>query len=293
MKKPVKIDGEHVFGEKGFPLDVSTWAQHGNYPLHTHSFSEIAIILEGSGTTNVDGQLFHFHAGDVFVLHGDRPHAYLNTHNVTLINITYDPQVIALDKFNPGTLPGYQALFVIDPALRHREPYKGHLTLSLDQMIKIKALADVMEMELHNRTLGFKLMATGNFMIMVALLSRFYSDSKTADTRKVLRLAGALSYLEQHYMEPFDTEVLARIAHLSRRSFFRTFLEVTNQTPLTYLRRLRIMKAVEMLELTDKNITEIAFECGFQDSNYFSRQFKKIMNLPPSEFRARYNRSSR
>ena len=88
MKKPVRLDGEHVFGEKGFQLDVSTWEQHGNYPLHTHSFSEIAIIIEGSGTTNVDGQLFHFHAGDVFVLHGDRPHAYLNTHNVTLINIT-------------------------------------------------------------------------------------------------------------------------------------------------------------------------------------------------------------
>ncbi len=292
MKKPIRIDGEHVFGDQGFPLDASTWKQHGNYPPHTHSFSEIAIILEGTGTTDVDGKLFYFHAGDVFVLHGDRPHAYLNTNNLTLINITYDPQAIVLDKFSPGVLPGYQALFVINPVLRRKEPYKGHLSLNPDQMIKVKALTDVMEMELHSRTPGFKLMATGHFMILVSMLSRFYTESPSQDATKILRLANALSFLEQHYMDPFDADALAHMAHLSRRSFFRIFSEVTQQTPLAYLTRLRIMKAVEMLETSDKNITEIAFECGFQDSNYFSRQFSKIMKSTPSEFKARYNQSA-
>lgn len=291
MKKTVVIDGKHVFGESGFPLDVSTWIQHGDYPSHTHSFSEIAIILEGTGTTDVDGQLFHFHAGDVFVLHGTRPHAYLNTHDLTLINITYDPKVMALDRFNPGTMPGYQALFVIDPALRRKEPYKGHLTLTPDQTIKVKALTDIMERELHNRPTGFELIASGHFMILVALLSRFYTETETPDAQKVLRLAGALSFLEQHFMDPVDVEKLASIAHMSRRSFYRAFTEVTHQTPLAYLLRLRVMKAVEILNTTEKSVTEVAFECGFEDSNYFSRQFKKVLGIPPGEFQKKYNRA--
>lgn len=291
MKKPVVIDGKHVFGESGFPLDVSTWKQHGDYPSHTHSFSEIAIILEGTGTTDVDSQLFHFHSGDVFVLHGSRPHAYLNTHDLTLINITYDPKVMALDRFNPGTMPGYQALFVIDPALRRKEPYKGHLTLAPDQMIKVKALTDIMERELHNRQPGFDLMAAGHFMMLVTLLSRFYTNTSSPDAHKVLRLAGALSFLEQHFMDPIDVEKLALIAHMSRRSFYRAFTEVTQQTPLAYLLRLRIMKAVEILDTTEKNVTEVAFDCGFEDSNYFSRQFKKVLGIPPGEFQKKYNRA--
>jgi len=50
------------------------------------------------------------------------------------------------------------------------------------------------------------------------------------------------------------------------------------------------MKALELLETTKNSITEIAFDCGFQDSNYFPRQFKKVINTTPSEFQKKFNR---
>lgn len=290
MNKPLKVPQEHVFGKDGFPLDVSTWAEHGDYPAHTHHFSEIAIVLAGTGISAVDGQEFPFHAGDVFVLHGNRPHAYLKTQHLTLVNITYDPKLIPLDRFNPGTLAGYQALFVIEPKVRKSAPYKRHLTLTGEQLIQIKALTDIMERELHGRAPGYQLMAVGHFMILVTLLSRFYSDKPAADHHKVLQLGAAISHLEKHFAEEPDIDALARIAHMSRRSFFRAFAEVTGQSPLKYLHHLRIMKAVEMLELTDKNITETAFDCGFSDSNYFSRQFKKNIGQTPREFQTKYRR---
>ncbi|MCF7816378.1 MAG: helix-turn-helix domain-containing protein [Kiritimatiellales bacterium] len=292
MHKGTKVDQEYVFGKNGFPMDVSTWKQHGDYPSHTHDFSEIAIIIQGTGMMEVEGQSFAFHAGDVFVLHGNRPHAYVNTHDLTLINITYVPQAIAVDRFDSGILPGYQALFVIEPAIRKTTPYTRHLTLTADQMIQIKALADIMERELHSKRPGFQLMAVGHFMILITQLSRFYTESEAPDAQKVLRLANALSFLEQHYMEEIDVDELARIAHMSRRSLFRAFSEVTHQTPLNYLLNLRIMKAVELLETTKKTITEIAFDCGFQDSNYFSRQFKKVLDFTPSEFQKKFNRNT-
>lgn len=290
MNKISKVPREHVFGENGFPLDVSTWKEHGDYPLHTHDFSEIAIVLEGSGTTEVDGNSFDFRAGDVFVLHGKRPHAYQNTHDLTLINITYDPKAIAMDRLDPGELPGYQALFMIAPTIKSKEAYQRHLTLTLNQMIQVKALTDVMEKELHERHPGCQLMAVGHFFILVTFLARCYMKTEAPNAQKVLQLGYAISYLEKHCMEEVNVDDLARIAHMARRSFFRAFSEVTRQTPLAYLLRLRIMKAVEMLELTDKTITEITFDCGFQDSNYFSRQFKKVMGLTPSVFKKKYNR---
>ena len=291
MHKGRKIGQEYVFGKNGFPMDVSTWEQHGDYPRHTHDFSEIAIILQGTGTMEIDDQSFPFHSGDVFVLHGNRPHAYVDTHDLTLINITYLPQMVALDRFDSGILPGYQALFVIEPALRHKNPYKRHLTLTTDQMIQIKALTDIMEQELHAKRPGFQLMAVGHFMILITFLSRFYTETEAPDAQKLLQLANALSHLEQHYAEDIDVEDLIRISHMSRRSFFRAFSEITHQTPLAYLLNLRVMKAVELLETTNKNITEIAFDCGFQDSNYFSRQFKKVVDFTPSEFQKKFKRN--
>ena len=289
MHKGEKVGQEYVFGKNGFPMDVSTWQQHGDYPRHTHDFSEIAIILQGTGTMEVDDQAFRFHAGDVFVLHGNRPHAYVDTHDLTLINITYLPQLVALDRFDSGVLPGYQALFVIEPTLRHRKPYERHLTLNADQMIKTKSLTDIMEKELHEKEPGYQLMAVGHFMVLISQISRFYTESEAPDAQKLLQLANVLSFLEQHCMEEIDMDELIRIAHMSRRSFYRAFSEVTLQTPRAYLLNLRVMKAVELLETTKKNITEIAFACGFQDSNYFSRQFKKVMNTTPSEFQKRFN----
>jgi len=291
MKTNLKVPPEHVFGKDGFRLDVSTWTEHGDYPAHTHSFSEIAIVLEGTGISQVDGQEFPFHAGDVFVLHGNRPHAYLKTRHLTLINITYDPKIIALERFNPGTLAGYQALFVIEPKVRKAVPYKRHLTLPGEQLIQIKALTNIMERELHKRRPGFQLMAVGHFMILVTLLARFYSEKPASDAHKVLQLGEAISYLENHFAEEPDIDALARIAHMSRRSFFRAFAEVTGQSPVRYLHHLRVMKAVEMLEMSDKNITETAYDCGFQDSNYFSRRFKEVMGISPAEFKAKHRQT--
>jgi transcriptional regulator GlxA family with amidase domain len=177
-------------------------------------------------------------------------------------------------------------LFVIEPALRKRESPQRHLSLDRDSLIHVKRLCEAIRAELQAREPGYRFAAVGHFMLLILYLSRSYQGrAESPDARKVLELGKALSYLETHFAEPIDIDSLARIAGKSRRSLYRAFEEVVGQSPVAYLQRVRLMKAVEYLEAGDRNVTEVAFDCGFNDSNYFARCFRKVFGKTPSEYR--------
>ena len=68
----------------------------------------------------------------------------------------------------------------------------------------------------------------------------------------------------------------------------RIFKELLGKSPFEYLIQTRIHHAAELLKNTDKSVSDIAYECGFHDSNYFSLQFKKATGLPPRDFAKRH-----
>ena len=301
-----------VFADDNFPLDVSTWKNHPDYPLHTHDFYEIVIVTEGFGINVVGEEEFPINAGDLFTLDGRRPHGYRETKDLALINITFNRSLLDRVKGNMFEMPGYQALFVVEPAIHRKGRFERHMRLSPEEMLRVKAHVDVMEWEIHrgdNRKArvfqerfidketiisaspspdaGYQLVALGHFYILIALLSRLYHHRPSPGAEKTIRIGRALAHLEKHFTEPLDVDLLARLAGMSRRSFFRVFGQVTGKGPQGYLMHLRIMKAAKLLSFTEKNVTETAFECGFEDSNYFSRQFRQIMGTSPRQFKLR------
>lgn len=310
--KIVHFESGFVFADENFPLDVSTWKNHPDYPMHTHDFSEIVIVIEGSGINMVGEEEFRINAGDLFVLDGRHPHGYRETKDLALINITFDRSLLERVEQNMFEMPGYQALFVVEPSIHRKRRFERHLRLSPEEMLKVKAHVDVMEWEIHQgdnrkarvfqeRSLdqtvvasqlpgpepGYQLFALGHFYILIALLSRLYHHRPSPGAEKTIRIGRALAHLESHFTEPLDVDFLARLAGMSRRSFFRVFGEVTGKGPQGYLMHLRIMKAAKLLSFTEKNVTETAFDCGFEDSNYFSRQFGQIMGVSPRQFKLR------
>jgi transcriptional regulator GlxA family with amidase domain len=72
---------------------------------------------------------------------------------------------------------------------------------------------------------------------------------------------------------------------MSVRNFYRIFQQATGASPVHYLLNLRISHAAELLKHSDCSITDIAYECGFQDSSYMTKQFKKQMGTTPRMFR--------
>lgn len=93
--------------------------------------------------------------------------------------------------------------------------------------------------------------------------------------------------LETNFAESVSLDELTGIAGMPKRSFQRTFQLATGSTPIDYLIQVRINRAARSLCDSRESVTNIAFDVGFSDSNYFSRQFRKLMGVSPRDYRRR------
>jgi AraC-like DNA-binding protein len=100
-----------------------------------------------------------------------------------------------------------------------------------------------------------------------------------------LRMLRARDAMDRSYAQPLDVPTLARIAHSSEAHFIRTFRATFGETPHRYLQRRRVERSMFLLRETDRSITEICFDVGFQSLGTFSRTFSEIVGAAPSENR--------
>ena len=78
---------------------------------------------------------------------------------------------------------------------------------------------------------------------------------------------------------------LCRAVHLSHTQVFRKLKALTGLNPTLFIRKMRLQKAALLLKTTERNISEIAYDVGFTDPNYFSRAFHEEFGAPPSAMR--------
>lgn len=102
-------------------------------------------------------------------------------------------------------------------------------------------------------------------------------------------LSEVVEYMHAHYSENISSDDIAKVVGLSVSQLNRKFKSTMNSSPINYLLKVRIEKAIERLLKTDETITEIAFACGFNNQTYFNRQFKKINGLSPRDYRKKYS----
>lgn len=105
------------------------------------------------------------------------------------------------------------------------------------------------------------------------------------------RIRKMMQYVSTHFAQKVTLQNIADSAYISRRDCIRTFHQCLNKTPIEYLTFVRIENAQQMLLHTDRSITEIASDCGFSDSSYFTKVFRETCGMPPTSFRERYGRT--
>lgn len=121
--------------------------------------------------------------------------------------------------------------------------------------------------------------------IFIMLHRYFLSSLKTNNSRVVEEIDKATLYFNEHYNENINIDEYAQNNHVSVSWFIRNFKQCTGSTPMQYILSKRIYNAEILLHDSSYNLTEISEIIGYDNPLYFSRIFKKVKGLSPSEYR--------
>lgn len=101
-------------------------------------------------------------------------------------------------------------------------------------------------------------------------------------------IARCQAWAAQHYATPAPVAAMIELSGLAERSFKRRFAQATGMSPLEYVHTVRLEEAKQMLEAGNQPIEAIANEVGYEDPGFFSRLFKRHVNLTPAQYRRRF-----
>lgn len=121
--------------------------------------------------------------------------------------------------------------------------------------------------------------------IFIRLQRYFKTSIKNDNSHAAEEIDRAASYFSEHYSEQINIDEYAENHHVSTSWFIRNFKLYTGFTPMQYILSKRIYNAEALLQNTQYNITEIAQIVGYDNPLYFSRIFKKMKGISPSEYR--------
>ena len=128
--------------------------------------------------------------------------------------------------------------------------------------------------------------------IFIMLQRYFVNALKTDNTHVIEEIDKATIYFNEHYSEDISIDEYAQTHHFSVSWFIRNFKHCTGSTPMQYILSKRIYNAEILLHDSSYNITEISEIVGYDNPLYFSRIFKKVKGLSPSEYRKSISLSS-
>ncbi len=258
------------FRNTDIPVQVIHVENSQLYPEHHHDFDEIVIICGGKGCHTIGTRNYDVRRGDVFFIAGGTTHSYTDLEKLDYINI-----IFRHDAFQ-------------EDSIRHvlaKLPESGIRLNLLDESI-ILSIVNRIDRELLEKKFMYALMAQSCLVQLICVLVRSGSESSMeSGSGTASRIKAIMNYLENENGPDIPIRLLSEEAGTCTRNFHRVFLRFAGVTPTEFINRQRIRRACELLTETDKTITSISALVNYSDSNYFSRQFRKITGFTPTEYR--------
>ena len=251
-----------------FPIRILVYLNSDyKFPQHWHEHTEMHYIFKGEGKLKYGDELFSLQGGDLAVINGNELHRGVGG-SCDYICIIIPPSFFE------------QNHSIFEKVVRSE--YISEVITKIYECYKRGDGADLLEIKGYTYLLASYLMRN---QTVKTLGESIYSGH----VNKLNRVNETIKYLSSNYDKQITTRSLAETAHLSEGYFCQIFKEVTGKTAMEYLNHIRTDKAEKMLKKTEMTVTEIAFCCGFDDANYFSRTFKKIKGVSPQSVRKHEN----
>ncbi len=250
------------------------------FTRHWHEKMEFLYFVEGEGEVICNGKEIPVNPGVLTVINSNEIHEViaisgkLKYYCIIIDNLLF--KAMHTDICEARYInPIYQNLIIFE----NRIEKDNDINLCIDNIVK----------EFNLKSLGYELSIKSYiFRLMVILLRKHTYTTITPNeyntrVKNLDKINSILKYIEKNYNRNIKVEDLCRMAKLSKYYFLHLFKRIMGKPVIDYINYIRINKAEEMLLNSDANITETAFECGFNDANYFSRLFKKYKKMSPSQ----------
>ncbi len=264
-----------------------------NYPYHFHPEVEIQLFEKGFCTQVAGDKAFHATRGDLFVIGSSTPHF---THNNPEDSKGANWAGIALVLFHPDLLAGSPVRMPeFEEARRFLRQIEGGAVQIKGGLLKKAAplVASLPERKGLQRVIGLleilNLLSHGAAADLPAIVEK--PQLPAMHQQDIDRLTRFFRYAHSHLNEAITLEGAAKVAGMAPSSFSRFFHKKTGQTFQQYLTKLRLDAACIHLIQTDKTVTEICYESGFNNLSNFNRQFLKRESRTPVAFRSAFRKS--
>ena len=116
-------------------------------------------------------------------------------------------------------------------------------------------------------------------------LEKIRNQIKKSGTRMDSRIQGVVDYILLHPNEKYSPSRLAEMAELSKQRFTALFSSQLGKSPMVYIKELKLTTAARKLLVSNLHINDIAYELGYEDTNYFIREFKRAFGCTPNQYR--------
>lgn len=260
------------------------------YPIHRHKEYELNFIEHGKGVRRIVGDSVEEIGDYELVLIGGEELEHVweqgscKSGNIREVTIQFSSDIFG------GELLAKNQFASISSMLRRAG--KG-LSFSVGTIMRVYSLLDKIAEE-QERFVQFLKFLYIMYELSVSDDSRVLASSSFAhsvQSSESRRIQKVKEYVDNHYAKPLRLADLADLVGMSPVAFSRFFRQRTGRTLSDYIVDIRLGYAARMLVDTTKNISEICYECGFNNLSNFNRTFKAKRNYTPREFRAMFKKN--
>ncbi len=243
---------------------------------HTSNRSNLASYLffmveAGSGTLAHRGAVHELHAGDCVFLDCKLPYAHSVGEDLWTLKWCH--------FFGPGMSGIYAKYLERGGRPVFHPPAFAEFVKRWQQLYDTAASADyIRDMKINEGLSG----------LLTLLMQESWNPERQTGGRKEQNCLKVKEYLDGHYTERLTLDMLAARFYLDKFYLTRCFKEEYGVTIGQYLTQLRITRAKQQLRFTDEKLETIGLSCGLGEAAYFSRIFKKVEGMSPSEYRKKW-----
>jgi AraC-like DNA-binding protein/mannose-6-phosphate isomerase-like protein (cupin superfamily) len=290
MREPTKIGADNVpiftdddaFDGVGIFIHLSTDYSKFTGRLHKHEFAELSYVLSGEAEHEAEGKIYRVRRGDVIAIRRDTAHTFRLTGGgepFVAYDLMLSEELFRGSSDELGDM--YSALFY------PRSDAAANLHLDGAGYTAMGDIFHRIYTEYTEKKRGYAEIIKAYSVELIVKLFRYLEGSDGDLSSKQRALAGDIAALlkESFRSHPSLDELAARM-HFSKDYLGRVFKEYTGSSIGSYLQKLRLDRACDLLRRTDAPIDEVAKLSGFGDAKALYTAFKKSMGTTPGKYRS-------